>query len=87
MAENKPSSPRMRGPGGVQTKRLDSRVRGNDGAVREIASHIEAMPSLEERLTRFDPTRQGGEIMAGKTFGAERSERRLEAPLRANSGK
>lgn len=84
MAENKPSSPRKRGPSGVQTKKLDSRVRGNDGAVWGIASHIEAMPSLDERLARFDLTRHGGEVMAGKTLGAERSECRLEAPLRSN---
>ncbi|MBI4987933.1 MAG: PbsX family transcriptional regulator [Rhodocyclales bacterium] len=87
MTENKSSSPRKRGPSGVQTKTMDSRVRGNDGAFREIVSHIDAMPSLEERLARFDPARHGGEVMAGKALGAERWQCRLKAPRYSSSRK
>lgn len=51
----------------------DQRVRVSveDGRV-VIAPLTGALPSLEERLARFDPTRHGGEVMAGKALGAER---------------
>lgn len=51
----------------------DQRVRVSveDGRV-VISPLADAMPSLEERLARFDPARHGGEVMAGEALGAER---------------
>ncbi len=52
---------------------VDQRVRVSveDGQV-VIASVTDAALTLEQRLARFDPVRHGGEVMAGKTIGAER---------------
>jgi antitoxin MazE len=51
----------------------DQRVRVSveDGRV-VIAPLADAMPSLADRLARFDPVRHGGEAMVSEALGAER---------------
>ena len=66
----------LRLPSGVAREaglHADQRVRitvehGNL-VIRPVA---EPMPSLAERLARFDPERHGGEVMPTKPLGAER---------------
>ena len=51
----------------------DQRVRVSveDGRV-VITPLYDALPSLEQRLARFDPMRHGGEAMVNEPLGAER---------------
>jgi antitoxin MazE len=51
----------------------DQRVRVSvEGGQVVITPATDAALTLEQRLARFDPVRHGGEVMAGKTIGAER---------------
>ncbi|MBK7421974.1 MAG: AbrB/MazE/SpoVT family DNA-binding domain-containing protein [Propionivibrio sp.] len=51
----------------------DQRVRVSVEAGRVIISPMADAPlTLEQRLTRFDPARHGGEVMVGTPQGAER---------------
>lgn len=51
----------------------DQRVRVSVEAGRVIISSMADAPlTLDQRLTRFDPARHGGEVMVGKPQGAER---------------
>ena len=51
----------------------DQRVRVSVEDGRVVITPLEvAPPTLEQRLARFDPTRHGGEAMAGEPLGAER---------------
>jgi antitoxin MazE len=51
----------------------DQRVRVSVEAGRVIISPIADAPlTLDQRLTRFDPARHGGEVMVGTPRGAER---------------
>ena len=38
---------------------------------RVVIIPVEATPTLEQRLERFDPRRHGGEVMVTETLGAE----------------
>lgn len=51
----------------------DQRVRVSVEAGRVIITPVDdALLSLEQRLTRFDPARHGGEAMVSQPEGAER---------------
>lgn len=51
----------------------DQQVRVSAEAGRVIISLVEDAPlTLEQRLSRFDPARHGGEAMASTQVGAER---------------
>lgn len=51
---------------------VDQRVRVSVEAGRVIITPIIDEPlTLEQRLTRFDPARHGGEIMVSQPLGAE----------------
>ena len=55
----------------------DQRVRVSVEDGRVVITPLEvAPPTLEQRLARFDPTRHGGEAMAGECEGGVRSARR-----------
>jgi antitoxin MazE len=50
----------------------DQRVRVSVEAGRVIISPVADAPlTLDQRLTRFDPARHGGEVMASTPLGAE----------------
>ncbi|MDQ5946973.1 MAG: antitoxin MazE [Pseudomonadota bacterium] len=51
----------------------DQQVLVSAEAGRVIISSVDDAPlTLEQRLSRFDPARHGGEAMAGTLLGAER---------------
>lgn len=51
----------------------DQRVRVSAEAGRVIISSVDGEPlTLEQRLSRFDPARHGGEAMGSALLGAER---------------
>jgi len=52
---------------------VDQRVRISVEGGQVVITPVTDIPlTLEQRLTRFDPGRHGGEIMASQTLGAER---------------
>jgi antitoxin MazE len=53
--------------------RIDQRVRISVESGQVIITPVIDVPlTLEQRLARFDPARQGGEVMASQAIGAER---------------
>ena len=53
--------------------RVDQRVRVSvEGGLVIITPVTDTPLTLAQRLARFDPARHGGEVMAGKSIGAER---------------
>jgi len=48
---------------------LSVKHRGGSGVIEPLPTGV---PSLEERLRRFDPERHGGEGMAAAPIGAEK---------------
>lgn len=52
---------------------VDQRVRVSVKGGQVIITPVDDTPhTLEERLTRFDPVRHGGEAMVSRRMGAER---------------
>lgn len=52
---------------------VDQRVRVSvEHGVVVITPVVEQVPTLEQRLARFDPARHGGEAMVSERIGAER---------------
>lgn len=52
---------------------VDQRVRVEVEGGRVVITPLrDEPPSLEQRLARFNPSRHGGEVMAGTRLGAER---------------